>query len=366
MMMRPKVTVVTPTYNLIKNQREAFFRQCVESVHNQTYQNIEHIIIDGASTDGSLDLIKEYEAKGWLKCYSEKDDGMVDAMNKGIQKASGEYVAILNSDDWYNNDTIEKSVRKILEKDADFSYGITVMVKRKSSEVIYIWDCKDDKIAHFYNMAMPFNHESMLCKKSVYEKLGYYDYKKYGTIADYDFVCKLILNDFKGVYIEKKLLNFRVDGSTNVLENKENPASFCEHVKILRFMAFDLWKNWISEQEIKYLEKTLNQEDYHIPQVFYDVMNSKSFQYEVVSFLLKKQFKNFPYNILINDFKRVLEPSLSKGASSLQSSLSSSYVKKTYRLYLLSKILLLKIEKKRNIVRFFLFGVVPVFKWKEK
>ena len=72
----PKITVITATFNLIKDKREKFFRQCVESVHNQTYANIEHLVMDGASKDGTLDLIKEYEDKGWLKCYSEPDKGM--------------------------------------------------------------------------------------------------------------------------------------------------------------------------------------------------------------------------------------------------------------------------------------------------
>ena len=92
----PKVTVVTATYNLIKDGREKFFRQCVESIHNQTYKNIEHLVIDGASKDGTIDLIKEYADKGWIKYVSEPDKGMCDAMNKGIKIATGEYVAILN------------------------------------------------------------------------------------------------------------------------------------------------------------------------------------------------------------------------------------------------------------------------------
>jgi len=82
---KPTVTVVTITYNLINAGRKEFFRQCVESVHNQTYENIEHIVIDGASTDGTLDLIKEYADKGWFTYYSEKDTGVYEAMNLKIK-----------------------------------------------------------------------------------------------------------------------------------------------------------------------------------------------------------------------------------------------------------------------------------------
>lgn len=128
---QPKVTVVTPTFNLIEGGREKFFQQCIESVHNQTYQNIEHLIIDGASTDGTLELLQKYEKKGWIKCYSEPDEGMCDAMNKGIRKASGEYVAILNSDDFYTKNAIELSVKALLENNADYSYATTDMISRK-------------------------------------------------------------------------------------------------------------------------------------------------------------------------------------------------------------------------------------------
>lgn len=113
-MKQPLITIVTITYNLIKAGREQTFRQCVESVHNQTYKNIEHIIIDGASNDGSLDLIKEYEDKGWIKCYSEPDKGIFDAMNKGIRLAKGVYVNFLNTDDYFHDiNGVENSVKKV-------------------------------------------------------------------------------------------------------------------------------------------------------------------------------------------------------------------------------------------------------------
>ena len=92
----PKVTIVTVVYNLIENGREQYFRQCLESVHKQLYQNIEHIVIDGASNDGTIDLLEEYNKKGWIKYYSEPDTGIYDAMNKGIEKATGKYIVFLN------------------------------------------------------------------------------------------------------------------------------------------------------------------------------------------------------------------------------------------------------------------------------
>ena len=99
--MKPLVTVVTITFNLIKAGREKTFRQSLESIHNQTYKNIEHIIIDGASQDGTIELLEEYAQKGWIKYYSESDTGIYNAFNKGIDRANGEYIVFVNSDDFY-------------------------------------------------------------------------------------------------------------------------------------------------------------------------------------------------------------------------------------------------------------------------
>ena len=104
-MINPVVTIITITYNLIKDGREAYFRECVESVHNQCYGNFEHIIIDGASDDGTIDLLNEYAQKGWIKYYSEPDNGIYNAMNKGIEKANGKYIVFLNSDDYFSSVT---------------------------------------------------------------------------------------------------------------------------------------------------------------------------------------------------------------------------------------------------------------------
>lgn len=108
----PLVTVITATYNLIKSKREKFIIQCLESVHNQHYSNIEHIVIDGASDDGTLPLLKKYESLGWIKLFSEPDTGIYDAMNKGILKANGKYVSILNSDDFF---TTQKELQSVLD-----------------------------------------------------------------------------------------------------------------------------------------------------------------------------------------------------------------------------------------------------------
>lgn len=380
----PKVTVVTATFNLIKEGREKFFRQCVESVHNQTYANVEHLVIDGASTDGTVGLLKEYEKKGWIKYYSEPDEGMCDAMNKGIRKAQGEYIAILNSDDYYSPNAMEISIKALLESNADYSYASTDMMKRTDESLIYVWEGSPYSISCFW-FQMPFNHESMLCKKSVYEKFGYYDYKKYGTIADYDFVMKLILNDHKGVMVPEPILKFRMDGTTNYTETGEIKESYKQHIKMLFKLYFDLWGNFISTAGLKKLKQFIKGQDgdYLTPKAL-AFLHQEFFLKNLMKFLVSKNLKNFPYNeflsYIINIIYNPEEVKVKHYLSVLtvESSLNKKKIKlfgilpllkirkqKQNRYYkILGFINLLKIVHKQNTKILKLFGFIPVLKFK--
>lgn len=200
----PLVTVVTVTYNLIKNDRKEKFIQALESVRNQTYGNIEHIVIDGASDDGTVDLIKEYADKGWIKYFSEPDDGIYFAMNKGIDKANGEYIVFLNSDDfWHDNRGIEESVKKLTENNADFSYANCIYLDKDDNFLGVL----SPNIAKFF-VRMPFCHQTMLTKKEIMLNLNKFD-TQYKSSADYDFVLRLILSGAKGVEIPLNFTSYR-------------------------------------------------------------------------------------------------------------------------------------------------------------
>ena len=348
----PKITVITATFNLIKDGREAFFRQCVESVHNQTYPNIEHIVMDGASTDGTLDLIREYEKKGWLKCYSEPDEGMVDAMNKGIKKASGEYIAILNSDDWYPDYAMAESIKKIQEEDADYSYGITDCLQRDNGKLYWKWTVSSYSFAFFY-FIMPYNHESMLCKKSVYEELNYYNHKEYGTIADYDFAQRLILNDYKGVYIEKVILNFRWDGSTNFSKKENIKSSYRSHLSNLLKLYRNLWAKFLPEYQQNRLDGILNCRDY-FDEVRVEAIKQDWFVYPFIKFISEKKLKNYPYEVL---FQSLLH-------EHAQTNCDNAKKVKNVKLFFVFPFL--KIRQKGNTSRLYLFGFIPFLKIKSK
>jgi len=202
---KPLVTIVTVTFNIIESGRHEYFKQCLESVHSQTYKNIEHIIIDGESKDGTVELIKEYSNKGWIKYISERDKGIYDAMNKGVDLAKGKYVAFLNSDDFYHNrDAITLSVLKLEKSKAVFSYADYVEIDKNKKRIV------KGQIEKFL-YSMPFGHPTMLTNLSVIRSEDGFNLS-YGFPADYGLIIRLILKDYKGIYLSKDIVSYRVGG----------------------------------------------------------------------------------------------------------------------------------------------------------
>ncbi len=205
----PLVTVITATFNLIKSGRKETFIQSAESVQKQTYKNIEHIVIDGASEDGTLKLLEKYQKKGWFKYYSEPDKGIYDAMNKGILKAKGKYVVCLNSDDLYCNDkAIEMLVQKAEEQDADACYGNATKVNPKTMEVTFDWKGKENFLP--WTPAFPC-HQTFLIRTDVMKELGLYNLK-YKGCADNAFLVRLVQHNKKITNIDEYIITFRDGG----------------------------------------------------------------------------------------------------------------------------------------------------------
>jgi glycosyltransferase involved in cell wall biosynthesis len=196
---QPLITVVTVVRNGEKTLEETML-----SVINQTYTNIEYIIVDGASTDGTLEVIKKYEDKidYWI---SEPDKGIYDAMNKGIDLATGDYIALLNSDDWYEQDTCEIVVKKINEVKADIYFGIIRIIDRRNNKTIYIHGNNITSIN--YEMIA---HPTCFISREIYLKFKY-DIK-YKSASDYDFIIRVYKANASFCFIEKILTNFRTGG----------------------------------------------------------------------------------------------------------------------------------------------------------
>lgn len=204
--MEPLVSIVTVSFN-----SEKTIRDTIESVLNQTYKNIEYIIIDGASKDRTLEIIKEYEVKfkenGIKYRYiSEKDNGIYDAMNKGISMVNGEIIGLINSDDWYEKDGIEKIVNEMSDKNLDFIYADINIVTPKKTFV------KKAKLSNWVTSRY-WSHPTTFLKKEVYSK---YRYKCESIHDDLDLLLKLRKDkNIKVGVLNKVVANFRFGGVSN-------------------------------------------------------------------------------------------------------------------------------------------------------
>lgn len=217
---KPLMSVVTVVYNGEEN-----LEQTINSVLNQNYDNIEYIIIDGGSTDGTLDIIQKYGDKidYWV---SEPDGGIYAAMNKGASLCSGDYVSFLPADDWYNHDTISLVVAHIENNDVDYLFGNVNMYEQ--NEILYV----SKGILEQYKFDIPFNHQSLFVKTK-HLLLDPFDLK-YKVIADYDFIVKLIHKQLSYIYIDETIANFRLGGiSSTTNMTKEKLALYYSHFGIM-------------------------------------------------------------------------------------------------------------------------------------
>jgi glycosyltransferase involved in cell wall biosynthesis len=197
------VTVITVVYN-----GEKYLQQTIDSIRNQTYKNIEYIIIDGGSTDGTLDII-ESNLDVVTKYISEQDRGLYDAMNKGISLANGELIGTINSDDWYELNTIEIVVDKYIQhKDKSIFHADRYDVLENGERRRFNFNPSEFKFIYY---SMTFSHPTMFITKDEYSKHLYNINLK--SHADYQFTLEAWLNDnSKFYYINKPLTNFRLGG----------------------------------------------------------------------------------------------------------------------------------------------------------
>jgi glycosyltransferase involved in cell wall biosynthesis len=210
-MNNPLVTIITITFNLVGNKRIETFDQCLNSVHDQSYDSIEHIVIDGGSQDGTVGLIEKYEQKKWIRYITEKDNGIYDAMNKGLKLAKGKYIAFLNSDDFYHRaDAVKKSVLALEENDAAFSYAPAFMVTENDEPLQIKHPHMHPNIKSVY-YTMPFCHQTMFSRREALLQENGFD-ASFKSAGDYDLVMRLCLKNYKSVFVEEPIVTFRFGG----------------------------------------------------------------------------------------------------------------------------------------------------------
>lgn len=208
-----KISIVTATYNSGSTVQDTF-----QSVLQQTHSDFEYLVIDGASNDNTLDIIKEYQSQfnGRMRYVSEPDKGIYDAMNKGIRMATGDVIGILNSDDFYtSNDVLERLANDLQRADVDAVYG----------DIHYVKDGELDKCIRYYS-SKPFQrswmrlgfmpaHPSFYCRKNIYEKYGAFD-TTYRIAADFENLLRFIfVHRIRIKYIPMDFVTMRTGGASS-------------------------------------------------------------------------------------------------------------------------------------------------------
>ena len=205
-----KVSIITVVLN-----SQSTIEDCLKSIYFQDYPELEHIIIDGGSNDGTLEIIKKYQSK--VACLiSESDRGIYDAMNKGIRLATGDIIGILNSDDLYVDQyVISDVVTTILKNKVDSCYGDLQYVKKENiSRVVRYWRSKSFVKNKFKYGWMP-PHPTFFVKKTIYEKHGFFN-PALTITADYELMLRFLYKyDVSTMYIPRILVKMRTQGKSS-------------------------------------------------------------------------------------------------------------------------------------------------------
>ena len=228
--MNFKISIITVSFNSVHTIKDT-----IESIIAQDYENIEYLIIDGGSKDGTVDVIKNYMSH--VQYFSsESDDGIYDAMNKGIAAATGDIIGILNSDDFYPNSFVLSNVAKSFTKyNCDAVYGDLVYVKSDNvKRIIRYWKAGDYNTSKIRNGWM-LPHPTFFVKKQMYIRYGFYD-TDLKSAADYHMILKLLYKfNISVFYIPMILVNMRTGGESNksflnrIKANKEDSLAWTKN-----------------------------------------------------------------------------------------------------------------------------------------
>ncbi len=246
-----KISIITVIFNALSNDNgKEYLEQMFKSVHDQDYENIEHVIIDGCSTDGTLEylnfLIKNYSKKPVIMT-SQKDTGIYNAMNKGIAKSSGDFIAFMNTDDCYLENNAINLLSEAIEfnENISFSCSNAIVISNINEQDVFKADIKS------ITYRMPFCHQTMLCKKELFETYGLFD-ESLKIASDFLFIFKIIINGVNGVELNKNLVLSRFIGiSFKKKLDSHTEASkiiheYCSKKNFSRLDCFNIYSHNIS------------------------------------------------------------------------------------------------------------------------
>lgn len=245
-MQNPLISIITVVYN-----GETTIKDTIESVLNQTYNNIEYIIIDGNSTDNTLKIVKEYgekfKEKGIIyKWISEPDNGIYDAMNKGIDLANGKWINFMNSGDLFCNTSVLYDLTQDFKDDSkDVIYGDTLAIFEKHSKKL-----TPRRLSEFYK-GMPFCHQSVFIKSKKMEQIKFNT--DYTICSDYDFFYRLYLSGIPYYYVNSIISIYDLNGvssNSSALIGETKRISLTQNKKFRYILYF-----YIAEIFVKIKEK---------------------------------------------------------------------------------------------------------------
>jgi glycosyltransferase involved in cell wall biosynthesis len=232
---RPLVSVITVVFNGAKHLGGA-----INSVLAQTHQGLEYVVIDGGSTDGTIEILRSHDRRidYWV---SEPDTGIYDAMNKGIRASTGALVGILNADDRYTPYAVERAVHALCDPEIGYCYGWMRLVDSDGHDCGLVKPAPRHLFGKRVLRETPLPHPTMFARRSVYEALGGFDGRL--TLAgDFEFVARIHAAGVVGVEIPEILAEFRLGGSSRSPEILREMRSVALRAGLSPSLA---WKDWM-------------------------------------------------------------------------------------------------------------------------
>lgn len=233
-----KISIITPSYN-----SERTIKDTLVSILNQTHADVEHIVVDGLSRDETCKIVEYKSPQSIL--LSEKDDGLYDAMNKGIARATGEIISILNSDDmYYDENVLDTVVKEFKDSNADIVYGHIVFVDSENiSKITRVWKTGPIRtLLLWLGWIMP--HPAVFVRKRVYDEIDMFN-TVYRKSADYDFLIRAIHSGVYTIkYLDRFLVHMRTGGMSDgtpaerIHEWKVTANIFKKYYKVYPFWIF--------------------------------------------------------------------------------------------------------------------------------
>jgi len=231
---------------LIENELTDEFNLLTILLSKQSYPNVEHLVIDKASKDGTVQLLSDYKNKGYIQFYSEPDMGRFDALNKGIMRAKGDYIAFLNPGDFIQDImALEEIVNLMEENGADYSFGSSYALHPQGIILPF-----EPAVLNVFQV-LPFPLQSMVFTKAVLKSANYFD-TKFKNMADFDLIIRMVMNEYPGIQYNKNYVTYKISKSI-VDENAANENEV-RQIYIKNFRNIYPLTNEIVEKISKYLD----------------------------------------------------------------------------------------------------------------